>query len=57
MQPLAFSERGRRQMIDHLLDTYNQYMELYTILDDLHFRKEADRAMDLIKRICQPPIS
>lgn len=53
MKPLAFSEHGRRQMIDHLLDTYNRYMRLYDALHDIHFKQEADRAMDLVKRICQ----
>lgn len=57
MKPLAFSDRGRQQMIDHLLDTYNQYMELYHILQDLHFKKEADRTLNLIRKICQHSIS
>ncbi len=47
---LHFSEAYKKKTIDQLLDLYNRYMDLYHLLDDIHFKQEADQIMVLLHK-------
>ncbi|MBP1931489.1 hypothetical protein [Ammoniphilus resinae] len=51
MSKILLPSTTRLKMIDQLLDTYNQYMALYQSLRDEHFKREADHAIQLIRRL------